>query len=39
MGKGDLLVHVDAMTESLSDPNMRETIRGFARLRMATATG
>ena len=38
MGKGNLVDHVDAITDSLSDPNMRETIRGFARLRMASAT-
>lgn len=34
-GKGDLVGHVDAMTEALSDPNMRETLRGFARIRGA----
>lgn len=37
VGRGDLVDHVDAMTDKLSDPNMRETIRGFARLRMAAA--
>ncbi|WP_052730539.1 BLUF domain-containing protein [Sphingomonas sp. SRS2] len=33
MGKGDVVGHVEAMTESLTDPNVRETLRGFARLR------
>lgn len=33
IGDGKLVDHVDAMTEGLSDPNMRETFRGFARIR------
>jgi hypothetical protein len=33
IGGGDLPGHVDAMTQGLSDPNMRETLRGFARVR------
>lgn len=37
MGKGDLVSHVDAMTERLVDLNVRETLRGFARIRGAAA--
>ncbi|MES2497517.1 MAG: BLUF domain-containing protein [Pseudomonadota bacterium] len=33
MGKGDLVGHVEAMTEGLTDPNVRETLRGFAKIR------
>ncbi|KRB82732.1 hypothetical protein ASE00_11925 [Sphingomonas sp. Root710] len=33
LGKGDMIDHVDAMTAGLSDPNVRETLRGFARIR------
>ncbi|ATE64444.1 BLUF domain-containing protein [Rhizorhabdus dicambivorans] len=36
-GKGDMVGHVDAMTEGLTDPNMRETLRGFARIRGGAA--
>lgn len=36
MGKGDMVDHVDAMTADLTDPNIRETLRGFARLRSGT---
>jgi hypothetical protein len=32
-GQGDMIAHVDAMTAGLSDANMRETLRGFARIR------
>ncbi len=35
MGAGDLIAHVDAMTEDLSDRNMRETLRSFVRIRSA----
>lgn len=37
MGKGDLVGHVEAMTEGLTDPNVRETLRGFAKLRTGAA--
>ncbi len=33
MGRGDLVEHVQAMTDALTDPNMRETLRGFAKIR------
>lgn len=33
VGARDLLDHVDAMTDGLTDLNMRETFRGFARIR------
>lgn len=32
-GTGGMVDHVDAMTESLTDPNVRENLRGFARIR------
>jgi hypothetical protein len=35
VGSGDLIAHVDAMTAGIGDLNMRETLRGFARLRPA----
>ena len=37
IGNGNLLDHVDAMTDSLSDPNMRETFRSFARIRAGSS--
>jgi len=37
VGNGNLLDHVDAMTDSLSDANMRETFRGFARIRAGSS--
>lgn len=37
IGDGNMLDHVDAMTGGLSDSNMRETFRGFARLRAGSA--
>jgi len=33
MGEGNLVSQVDALTESLPDPNIRATLRGFARVR------
>lgn len=33
MGKGDLVAQVDALTETLPDPNIRATLRSFARVR------
>ncbi len=33
MGKGDLVSQVDALTENLPDPNIKATLRGFARVR------
>lgn len=33
MGDGDLPRQVDALTETLPDPNLRATLRGFARVR------
>lgn len=35
IGKGGLVNHVDAMTQGLTDPNVRETLRSFARIRGA----
>jgi len=35
MGSGDLPARVDAMTAGLEDANMREMLRGFARVRNA----
>lgn len=32
-GSGDMVDHVDAMTAGLTDPNVRETLRSFARIR------
>ncbi len=32
-GSGSLADHVDAMTDSLTDPNVRKNLRGFARIR------
>lgn len=32
-GNGDMVDHVDAMTAGLTDPNVRETLRSFARIR------
>jgi len=37
MGDGDLARQVDALTETLPDPNLRATLRGFARVRGATS--
>ena len=37
IGNGNLLDHVDAMTDSLSDLNMRETFRSFARIRAGSS--
>ncbi len=36
-GTGQIVDHVDAMTDSLTDPNMRETLRSFARIRGSAA--
>lgn len=33
IGGGDLVAQVDAMTEGLTDKNVRETLRSFARIR------
>ena len=37
MGKGDIVGHVDAMTESIEDPNVKAMLRSFARLRSGAA--
>jgi hypothetical protein len=37
MGDGDLAKQVDALTETLPDPNLRATLRGFARVRGAAS--
>ena len=33
MGDGDIVAQVDALTETLTDPNVKATLRGFARVR------
>lgn len=37
MGDGDLARQVDALTEELPDPNLKATLRGFARIRSGAA--
>lgn len=32
-GKGDMAAQVEALTETLPDPNLRATLRGFAQIR------
>lgn len=33
MGDGDIIAQVDALTAALTDPNVKATLRGFARVR------
>lgn len=33
IGDGDIVAQVDALTETLSDPNVKATLRGFTRVR------
>lgn len=37
IGTGDLVDHVDAMTEGLVDRNIRETFRSFTRIRAGSS--